>query len=103
MSQSPDRATTKMKRPRSSVAAVSVYPVPPPISPRTIAPRMGSPVSSRTTPAMRLVWAFAAPLEHSTNAAANTERKGLDMEEVYQLGNWGTREAVRSVPPLGGL
>ena len=58
---SPERITTKTKRPRSSVAVVSVTGAAlvyvPPVSARTVAPRMVAPVSSRTTPPMRLVCA----------------------------------------------
>ena len=54
---SPERTTTKTKRPRSSVAVVSVTGAAlltvPPVSARTVAPRMVEPVSSRTTPPMR--------------------------------------------------
>src|SRR5437588_401444 len=84
--QSPDRATTKMNRPRSSVAAVSAVGDAvgvPPVSARTMAPRMGPPVSSRTTPAMRLVdWACAVPADISANAAA-APKSLVIMGEVY--------------------
>ena len=55
--QSPDRMTTNTNRPRSSVAVVNVTGAAvvavPPVSARTVAPRIVDPVSSRTTPPIR--------------------------------------------------
>ena len=73
----------RMKSASSSVAAVSENDAPPVISPRTIAPRMGVPVSSRTTPAMRLVCAMTGALQNTTKAAAKTANGNLEfIEEV---------------------
>src|SRR6267378_2065142 len=86
---SPDRATTKMKRPRSSVAVVNVMgetPGIPPVAARTIAPLIGPPVSSRTTPEIRLVWATAGAAITNATAAANTEVRLVSMGEVYRTG-----------------
>src|SRR5471030_1839031 len=70
--QEPDFSPMIEKRPLSSVVAVKLLGDAAGFSAVTVAPLIGLPASSLTTPPTRPVWADTAPATATTNSAAST-------------------------------